>query len=223
MIVPAAVLTIVTRPSMLQRWPLAAHRDTYLAVACAPLVVYLVLWLWLGNTQAGAAAPLPYVPLVNPLEAGQVLVLLALALWLAALPAAVQQRVPRRWLDAGLGLTAFALYTGMVLRICHHWAGVAWEGSALFHSTLTQAALSVAWAIVGVGLMLLGHRSARRLPWGAGALLLGIVVAKLFLIELADRGGLYRIVSFIVVGVLLLVVGYFAPVPPKQRGSEVAA
>ena len=135
----------------------------------------------------------------------------------------MQRRVPRRWLHAGLGVTAFALYTGMVLRICHHWGGVAWDGPALFHSTLAQAAMSVAWAIVGVGLMLLGHRGVRRVPWGVGAVLLAVVVAKLFLIELADRGGLYRIVSFIVVGVLLLVVGYFAPVPPKQRGQQVAA
>jgi len=226
MIVPAAVLTLVTRPVVLQRWPLASHRDAYLAVACMPLAVYLVAWLWLGNTQSGAAAPLAYVPLLNPLELGQLLVLLALALWLAALPDTMQRWVPRRWLHAGLAVTAFALYTGMVLRLCHHWAGVAWDGSALFHSTLTQAALSVAWSIVGVGLMLLGHRGVRRLPWGVGAVLLGIVVVKLFLIELADRGGLYRIVSFIVVGVLLLVVGYFAPVPPKQgerRGAEAAA
>jgi len=45
-------------------------------------------------------------------------------------------------------------------------------------------------------------------------------VLKLFFVELADRGGLYRIVSFIVVGVLLLVVGYFAPVPPRRPVVE---
>jgi len=33
---------------------------------------------------------------------------------------------------------------------------------------------------------------------------------------LSNRGGLARIVSFIGVGVLLLVVGYFAPLPPKR-------
>jgi len=42
------------------------------------------------------------------------------------------------------------------------------------------------------------------------------VVAKLVFIELSNRGGLARIVSFIGVGVLLLVVGYFAPLPPKR-------
>ncbi|HJW11835.1 MAG TPA: DUF2339 domain-containing protein [Albitalea sp.] len=213
-LVPALVLSLMTRPRMLQRWPLAAFRDAYLLVACAPLAVYLLAWLWASNTQSGAAAPLPYVPLLNPLELGHGLVLLSLFLWRGALPA--QAIAPRPLLLAGLGATAFALYTGVVLRTCHHWAGVPWDSHALFASTLTQAALSVAWAIVGVALMLFGHRRVQRGVWIVGAALLGVVVAKLFFVELADRGGLYRIVSFIVVGLLLLTVGYFAPVPPNR-------
>ena len=46
--------------------------------------------------------------------------------------------------------------------------------------------------------------------------LLAVVVVKLFFVELADQGGLFRIVSFLSVGVLLLLVGYFAPVPPAK-------
>jgi uncharacterized membrane protein len=46
---------------------------------------------------------------------------------------------------------------------------------------------------------------------------MAVVVAKLFLVELAARGSLTRIVSFIVVGLLLLLVGYFAPLPPKRN------
>lgn len=223
MLVPALLLGALTRPALLQRWPLTEQRDTYLLAACAPLALYLVGWLWVGNLQPGNAAPLPYVPLLNPLELGQGLVLLALLLWQRALPAHWQQRLPRRPLLGGLGATAFALYTFAVLRACHHWAGVVWSGDALYDSTLTQAALSVAWSVLGVLLMLAGHRQVRRGVWVLGAALLGVVVLKLFLVELADRGSLYRIVSFIVVGVLLLVVGYFAPVPPRRRSEEVPA
>jgi uncharacterized membrane protein len=69
--------------------------------------------------------------------------------------------------------------------------------------------------------MLLGHKRAQRMVWAVGAGLLGVVVLKLFFVELADRGGLYRIVSFIVVGLLLLVVGHFAPVPPNKKTAVV--
>ena len=220
-LVPALVLAVMTRPRWLQRWPLNEFRSAYLLVACAPVALYLLLWLWVSNTQSGAAAPLPYVPLLNPLEIGHGFVLLALFLWRGALPASTSQQVPRPLLLAGLGATAFALYTGMVLRTCHHWAGVSWNEDALFASTLTQAALSVAWSIVGVALMMLGHKRVQRAVWIVGAALLGVVVLKLFFVELADRGGLYRIVSFIVVGLLLLMVGYFAPVPPTRKEATV--
>jgi len=217
MIAPAAALLLFTRPALLRRWPLSAFRSTYLGTVCAPMALYLLLWLWVANTRSGDAAPLPYLPLLNPLEIGQGLALLSLALWGRALPDDMRARLPPSSLLAGLGLTAFALLTGLVLRACHHWAGVAWQGDALFASTLTQAALSVTWSMVGMGLMLLGHRRLERTVWSTGAGLLGITVVKLFLVELADRGGLYRIVSFIVVGLLLLAVGYFAPVPPKRQ------
>lgn len=220
-LVPALVLAVITRPRWLPRWPLNEFRTAYLLVACAPVAAYLLLWLWVSNTQSGAAAPLPYVPLLNPLEIGHGFVLLALFLWRGALPASTSNQVPRPLLLAGLGATAFALYTGMVLRTCHHWAGVSWNEDALFASTLTQAALSVAWSIVGVALMMLGHKRVQRAVWIVGAALLGVVVLKLFFVELADRGGLYRIVSFIVVGLLLLMVGYFAPVPPNRKEATV--
>ena len=56
----------------------------------------------------------------------------------------------------------------------------------------------------------------QRDAWVAGAALLAVVVLKLFLVELANHGSLERIVSFIVVGALMLVVGYFAPMPPRR-------
>jgi len=49
-----------------------------------------------------------------------------------------------------------------------------------------------------------------------GAALLALVVAKLFLVDLAQVGTVERIVSFIGVGLLLLLIGYLAPVPPRR-------
>ena len=222
MLVPALVLALVTRPAVLRRWPFAAHREATLTVGCGPLALGLFAWLWVANATAGDAAPLSYLPVVNPLEVGLGLALLAIALWLRALPEAARAGVPRPIAFAIGGATAFAIVTGAVLRACHHLVGVAWDAEALFGSTLAQAALSVTWSLIGVALMLAGHRSARRAAWVVGAALLGVVVAKLFLVELADRGSLYRIVSFIVVGVLMLVVGYFAPMPPKRADDDAA-
>jgi uncharacterized membrane protein len=58
--------------------------------------------------------------------------------------------------------------------------------------------------------------------WLVGAGLLGLVVVKLLLIDLSNAGGAERIIAFIVVGVLMLVVGYFAPLPPKAQAAATA-
>ena len=66
-------------------------------------------------------------------------------------------------------------------------------------------------------LMVSGNRAADRARWLVGASIMAVVVLKLFFVELGNSGGIERIVSFIVVGLLLLLVGWYAPVPPKDR------
>ena len=222
--VVAAVLWALCHPALQRRWPLSAHPRAYLQVGAAPLALWSLLWLWGSNVlSAGDAAPLPVIPLLNPLELGHALVLMALLLWQRALPADSLLRLQGRAQVAVWGSTGLALLTGAVLRACHHLAGIPWETSALMGSTLAQAALSITWALTGVVVMVLGNRRGSRSAWVAGAALLAVVVAKLFFVELADHGGLYRIVSFMGVGVLLLLVGYFAPVPSTQKEEPETA
>ncbi|MCY1418800.1 hypothetical protein D9M71_343690 [compost metagenome] len=85
---------------------------------------------------------------------------------------------------------------------------------------MVQAGLSIVWTLIALGLMVFGHLRARRELWMVGAALIGVVVIKLFFVELGNSGSLARIVSFIGVGVLLLIVGYFAPLPPRRAEPE---
>ena len=91
-----------------------------------------------------------------------------------------------------------------------------WDFDVLFRSDLVQAGLSIYWGVLGFSGMVWGARSCSRITWSTGAALMAIVVAKLFLIDLGNSGTVERIVSFIGTGALLLIVGYFAPVPPRQ-------
>jgi uncharacterized membrane protein len=68
--------------------------------------------------------------------------------------------------------------------------------------------------------MMLASKKSLRQLWIIGATLTAIVVAKLFLLDLSEQGTIERIISFIVVGVLLLVVGYFSPVPPALKENQ---
>ena len=53
-----------------------------------------------------------------------------------------------------------------------------------------------------------------------GGFLNRVVGAKRFLPVLAEQGTIDRIISFIVGGVLLLVVVYFSPVPPSASVDD---
>jgi uncharacterized membrane protein len=80
-----------------------------------------------------------------------------------------------------------------------------------------QASFSILWTLLALGAMVVATRRALRPVWLAGAALMGVVVVKLFLVDLSGIGTVERIVSFIGVGLLMLVIGYFSPVPPKQE------
>ena len=114
------------------------------------------------------------------------------------------------------GILGFIWLTSILLRTVSHWGGVPYNSTAMAKSVLAQASLSVFWAVLALTAMVYATRSARRPIWLMGAVLMGVVVLKLFLIDLSNVGGIERIVSFIAVGVLMLVIGYFSPVPPRK-------
>jgi uncharacterized membrane protein len=216
LLAPLAYLWAVSSGTLRGRWPLRDFRDSYAIAGALPVVIFLLGWTWQSSFMGDGAAPLPHVPLLNPLETGQAAVLLAIALWWRSL---LDQRVfqeNRAILAAVVGATAFVVISSMVLRACHLWGGVAWDSSALQDSMLVQTSLSIVWGTIAIGLMLFAHRIGTRWIWIAGAALVAAVVGKLFLVELAAHGSVERIVSFIAVGLLLLLVGYFAPLPPRH-------
>ncbi|ANJ53837.1 hypothetical protein PMA3_01215 [Pseudomonas silesiensis] len=203
-------------------WPVSAYPREYRVYAAVPLALLMLGWFWLANLVSdGAAEPLPYVPLINPLELGLLFTLFGLYVWSRS---AVTQGVIRKDYAAPAtqliaGFSLFAFFTALVMRTAHHWGDVPFELDALLESMRVQAGLSIVWTLIALSLMIGGHLRHRREVWLIGAALIGVVVAKLFFVELSNRGGLARIVSFIGVGVLLLVVGYFAPLPPKRTDA----
>ena len=107
----------------------------------------------------------------------------------------------------------------MILRSVHQWADVPYQLPALLASVVAQTSLSLLWSTTALVMMFAAVKRAHRGWWMCGAALLATVVAKLAFNDLAQSGTVARIVSFIGVGVLLLVIGYVAPVPPS-RGQD---
>lgn len=199
-------------------WPVARHYKIYLSWGGIPIISYLVLWSWYINRHStGDVSPLPYMPLLNPLDLTQIMVLLALAAWIRIFPAFVASRFD---LARGLMLTwaALALFwiSALVARSVHHWADVPFHFDALVNSVILQAALSLLWTLGALGVMVFATHTQRRFLWLTASGLLAAVIVKLFFVDLANTATVARIVSFLGVGSLLLVIGYFSPVPPRE-------
>ncbi len=174
----------------------------------------------------GDSDPWPFIPVVNPFDLAMLFAFLCAMLSLAAIRResgmAGAGQVPSYLFPYRLMLAwAFFIMTTMALvRAVHHYSDVPWHIDALYNSVIVQTALSIYWGMLGFAGMIWGTRSTRRPVWLTGAGFMALVVIKLFLVDLGNTGTVARIISFIGVGVLLLVVGYFAPAPPRQSTPQ---
>ena len=121
---------------------------------------------------------------------------------------------------AATGALAFLWLSAALVRALHYTAGTPLEAGGIMASVTVQMALSLFWALLGLAAMITATRRGWRRVWMVGMGLLGVVVVKLFLIDLAGTETLARTVSFLGVGLVLLVVGYFSPLPPRAEEAS---
>ena len=216
LVAPLVVLSLgLWRRPKLFAWPceekFAGYRIGWFGVAVPLMMLAFVSGLF----EEGSAAPLTYLPVLNPVE----LSLLALAALVFALFGEWASLKPLRrfW-----PLVAFAAVTMATLRAVHHLHGEAWS-STLLSVGFSQASLTVVWSLFGVGALLMGSRRHNREVWMGGGSLMILVLLKLAMIDRTYMGNMPGIVSFMAVGLLLVGVGYFAPSPPKLRQTGEGA
>ncbi len=192
-------------------WPLTARPEAYRLVApTPPALVALVCAAWLGLTFEPAAG---YWPILSDIDAYVLATLGLTVVWLRREHPELAASAEVAW---PLSLIALLAVTGLVARTVAATLGLRWDIDPLFDSVVLQAALSLTWTLVALPIMVLASKKRVRGPWVAGAALLGLVTIKLLLVDLSRTGTVARIISFVGVGLLLLVIGYFAPMPESE-------
>lgn len=218
---PALLLAWLGRRDLRPDWPVAQHRVGYRLYGAAPLAVALCIWIVAINmSSTGDPAWLPYLPLLNPLDVCVALAMASLAMWWSALDP--QQRASMWQFDVRVLIAiaaggVFLWLNAALIRSLHHIWGAPITAYGIAHSTFVQSALSIFWGVLGFAAMMVAAKQSWRYVWIVGVALMGVVVAKLFFVDLSSIGTVARIASFITVGLLLVITGYFAPLPPKRE------
>lgn len=174
------------------------------------LVPITFIWSLSANFSLDGQLVGVYLPLLNPLD----LTLISILLYQSYVALKVDSNY-RTIVLVICGLGAFVTVSSMLVRgFASVWGTPTWEQGA-WSVSMVQTGLTILWTVIAMVLMFLANKKAIRLVWFAGIALLTIVVAKLVLIDMSNTSAVLRVVSFIGAGLLMLVIGYLAPLPPK--------
>lgn len=216
-IVSMAMISIILRA---KSWPFAQHKEAYQQRALPLLVLIPIGWSFLQLMSSGDSTPLPWIPIFNPIDIVQIIILMGAFFWGHKLIPNTLKRFSSKQIFYGIVGFGFIWANVELLRGVHHWVGIAWQLPTIVSTNVSQTVIALFWALSGLLVTVFASKRHDRTLWFFGGALLVAVVLKLFLVDLSAQGTIERIISFTGVGLLLVAVGYFSPLPPKEP-SEI--
>ncbi len=198
------------------QWPVRRYPLDYQGYGILPFALFAWGWTLNACLSLGDPAPLIYIPLLNPVELAQALCLTALFLWANILKRPALQAVPLpAVIKNNLGIilygTLVLCLTMMIARTVCYYTDIVFSADGILFSPFFQTIISIIWSAVALVIMLFSVRSNQERLNALGTMLLFLVAAKLFLVDLHLSGEIERICSFMWVGAIMLLAGYFIP------------
>lgn len=214
-ILPLFAIFLVWRVSLFKKL-----FQTKTPLALQGLFLALGAWWVISLFGSGDFESFRYIPFLNPLDFVEILFLLFVYFWSKTLHVKVLHakalHVSKDLLLQLVAIGVLVLLGVFVARFVHEYLHVNYEFKSLWQNYTFQTILSICYTLISLGMIVFAKKRANREIWIAGASLLGVVIVKLFFVELASSGTLQRVISFVAVGVLVLIVGFIAPLPPKN-------
>ena len=206
---------------------------SYWTIGLLPLIGYIVYYLIAGLSMSGQIIYWSYIPIINPLEESAIFSLLMFSVWIKLMPNYVQFDnkttnsgilnipLPNLILVSLMTLT-FLWGNSVVLRCLSQIFDITWNAYTLWHNNIVQMTASLLWMLSAVILIAIGHRYSLRKIWYSGQLIQITVIIKLIFVDIQETDGLLRAFAFIGVALLMLLIRYLAPIPPKQNDENIA-
>lgn len=180
------------------------------------IAVLGLVTVWMVSFLHDGQWNLFYLTLFNPLD------MLSIGIFTLCL-IAVKPLIEDQPREVKIASTAVLIITGLIvissvmLRSLHHYLNLPYWSIEAWHNGVVQASLTILWVVLALVLTTVASKKALRYVWMVGIAVLALVIAKLIFLDLSHTHTITRIVSFIGSGLVMLVIGYFAPLPPSQN------
>jgi uncharacterized membrane protein len=201
--VEAALLVVIGARSG-DRWVLAAGAALF---ACTGIALL-----------SQSASDAPHTTILNPLSLGFAVYLAALGFALSRYAASGEiTRAQRGWRDAAIIAWNVVALAALSRECVDVFGGPKGFGNL---ANEAQFGLSAIWTIYASMLFAVGMRRHRALLRWLGIALFGCTIIKVFVVDMAALNVMYRILSFLILGVVLVAVSIgYQRAMVSQRGS----
>jgi uncharacterized membrane protein len=217
LLLTAAAAALFIRLKIFKMWETARIWGT------GAIILYLLMWVIESGQYSMQANRLEILnlPFLNPTDNVIIAVMAASIHWLlytkyrSVLIPFLKDK--EKILFPSIAVVFFYwLHCAIARAVCYYADGF-YNINWLFNSGAYQLSVAILWGAVGFVIMLTGHKKHIRIYWTVGAVMLAVDALKLFLIDLSRVGTFPRIGSFMALGFLFIIIGYFVPLPPKKE------
>lgn len=189
------------------------------------VLVLALMTLWAVSIYHDGSWNLGYLPVFNPIDLLSVAVFLIVIVNIQQLLNGLSQAqgLTRNYqisVAVILVITGLLLVSSLMLRSLHHYMALPYWSLEAWQNGTVQASLTILWAALALILTTFASKKALRYVWLLGIAVLAVVIAKLIFLDLSHTHTITRIISFIGSGLIMLVIGYFAPLPPKAKEQD---
>ena len=164
---------------------------------------------------------LVYITLFNPLDILSITIFILLLMIIRPLKDS-SSRALQIGIITIIILTVLMLISSIMLRSMHHYFQLPYWSIEAWKSGTVQAGLTILWVIFALVLTTVASKKALRYVWMLGVAVLALVIVKLIFLDLSHTHTITRIISFIGSGLVMLVIGYFTPLPPEKTKSNLS-
>lgn len=214
-IMPLVAFAII--PAIYSIWRFTSNKTELLHQL--PIWCLTLFWLVLVSLDPYSAEQYYFIPLLNLTDILSLMMFFGL-IWMIYHHDFSAERSIEWGFKVTTILIGLLVLSSVVVRAMHHYLGTPLWSAAIWSNGDVQLSLTLLWVILAFILMTFSSRRHIRQIWFVGAALLGIVVAKLLLLDLSQSGTLTRVISFIGSGVVMLVIAYLAPLPPALSETK---